>query len=58
MIQVPQANVLASMEDYESDREAEQQRVQEMLEGIDQAEKEKQDKSKIILHKNGTSVAE
>lgn len=39
---VPHANVIASMEDYENDMGAERKRVEEMLEGIHQAETEKE----------------
>ncbi|XP_052083100.1 nuclear pore complex protein DDB_G0274915-like [Mytilus californianus] len=39
---VPHANVIASMEDYENDMGAEKKRVQDMLEGIHQAETEKE----------------
>jgi len=43
--------VIVSMEDYENDIGAERKRVQEMLEGIQQAETEKEKGNDSIHHR-------
>ncbi|CAG2188709.1 unnamed protein product [Mytilus edulis] len=55
---VPHANVIASMEDYENDMGAEKKRVQDMLEGIHQAETEKEKEKEASKNSTafGTSV--
>ncbi|XP_069119166.1 uncharacterized protein [Argopecten irradians] len=45
---VPKSNVVASMEDYEADREAEQRRVEQMLQDIVSTEEAEKDKGNAV----------